>query len=134
FEVASLLGLADTDVKRSLPVAEVDLAELKLDPPQYRITLDDTELAFGDSEPIGHRRYVRNGDQVALVLDPPSAALDADYSDLVAKALVPEAAEIRRIELPGLTLTREGEAGTWTSPEQPDADAARIETLVNAWR
>jgi hypothetical protein len=133
FEVASLLGLADTEVKRSLPVTEVDLAELKLDPPQYRITLNEIELGFGDSEPLEHRRYVRNGDQVALVADPPSAALDADYSDLVSKALVPATAEIRRIELPGLTVTRD-DAGAWTSPEHADADAARIGTLVKTWQ
>lgn len=134
FEVASLLSLADTDVKRSLPAAEVDLAELKLEPPQYRITLDDQVLAFGDSEPIEHRRYVRSGDRIALVLDPPSAALDADYSDLVAKQLVPADAEIRRIELPGLTVTREDGDGGWRSPEQSDAEAARIEALVKAWQ
>ncbi len=132
FEVASLVNLASTDVKRSLAAAEVDLAELKLDPPQYRITLNDTELAFGDSAPIEHRRYVRTGDQVALVLDPPSAALDADYSDLVAKPLVPPGAEIRRIELPGLTVARENDA--WTSPEHPDAESARVEPVVTAWR
>lgn len=134
FEVASLLGLADAGVKRSLSVADVDLAELKLDPPRYRITLNDTELAFGDSEPIEHRRYVRSGDQVALISDPPSAALDADHSDLVAKQVVPQDAEIRRIELPGLTVSRDEESGTWSAAEQPDADSARIVPLVEAWR
>lgn len=134
FEVSSLVGLASLEVKRSLPVADVDLAELKLDPPHYTITLDGRTLAFGDTEPIGHRRYIRVDGQVQLVVDPPSAALDADYSDLVARELLPKNARIQRIEVPGLTVRRSDDGIGWIAEQQPQASADQLAQFVEAWR
>ncbi len=133
FEVSSLIGLAKLEVKRSLPLAEVALGELQLDPPRYTITLNDQVLAFGDTEPIEYRRYVRHGDQVALVADPPSAALDADYSDLVARELLMRGAQIQRIEVPGLTVRREADGVGWTAEGVADASADQLAAFVDAW-
>lgn len=133
FEVSSLVNLATLDVKRSLSVAEVDLQQLQLDPPKYTVTLNGHALDFGGTEPIEYRRYVRSGEQVALVLDPPSAALDSDYSDLVAKQLLPPGAQIQRIELPELTLER-GDSGGWRVEQKPDAGSDELQTVVDTWR
>jgi hypothetical protein len=133
FEVSSLVNLATLDVKRSLPLAEADLQQLQLDPPKYTVTLNGHALDFGDTEPIEYRRYVRSGEQLALVLDPPSAALDSDYSDLVAKQLLPAGAEIQRIELPELTLER-GDNGGWRAEQKPDAGSDELQTVVDTWR
>ncbi|MDP9140777.1 MAG: DUF4340 domain-containing protein [Pseudomonadota bacterium] len=132
-EVAGLISLTTSNVERSLPLAEVSLAELGLEPPGYTVTLNDQLLAFGANEPIQARRYIRTGDHVALVSDPPSAALDADYSDLVAKPLLPEGAKIVRIEVPGLTVSRNAE-GTWAADTQPDASAEKLQAFVDNWR
>jgi hypothetical protein len=132
FEVSSLVNLATLDVRRSLPLAEADLKQLQLDPPKYTITLNGHELGFGDTEPIEYRRYVRSGEQVALVLDPPSAALDSDYSDLVAKQLLPTGAQIQRIELPQLTVVRKH--GVWIAEQRPEAGSDELQGLVDAWR
>ncbi|MDD3761941.1 MAG: DUF4340 domain-containing protein [Nevskiales bacterium] len=131
FEVSSLVNLAGLDVEREIPVSELDLAELKLDPPQYRIRLNETELAFGDAEPITFRRYIRVGDHVALVADPPSAALDADYSDLVAKEVLPKGAKILRIEVPGLTVSRDGDA--WVTEGTAAASSDQLAAFVDHW-
>jgi hypothetical protein len=131
FEVSSLVGLAKLDVERSLALSEVDQKELKLDPPQYTITLNDQALAFGDAEPIKFRRYIKHGDAVALVSDPPSAALDADYSDLVSKDLLPKAAKIQRIEVPGLDVDRS--SGAWVAEGHSDASADQLSQFVDAW-
>ncbi|MGH8443815.1 MAG: DUF4340 domain-containing protein, partial [Solimonas sp.] len=69
FEVATLVNLAAQETRRTLPLADVKLAELKLDPPQFTITLNDQTLGFGDLEPLEYRRYVRHGDTVALIDD-----------------------------------------------------------------
>lgn len=132
-EVSSLVGLAKLEVKRSLPLSEVSLADLKLDPPQYTVTLNDQVLGFGDTEPIEYRRYIKVGDTVALVSDPPSAALDRDYSDLVAKALLPEAAQIQRIEVPGLVVRRKDDGNGWVADGRADASADQLQSFVDAW-
>lgn len=132
FEVNGILGLAEFEVKAKLD-AGASKAELELDPPKYTVTLDDTKILVGGTEPIKFRRYVLSADQISLVDDPPSAALDADYSDLVSKALVPEGSELSRIELPGLRLEKAAEGG-WTSPQQGEAKPAQVTKLAESWK
>lgn len=132
YETGGILSLADLEVKSRLD-AGVDRKALELDPPKYSVTLDDTRIDLGGVEPIKYRRYVASGDMIGVVDDPPSAALDADYSDLVSKAVVPEGATIRRIELPGLTLEKAAD-GAWSVAQQPDARPAQVATLAESWR
>lgn len=133
-EINSLLGLAKLEIKRSLPIGEVALAELGLDPPRYTVTLNDVELGFGDTEPIEYRRYVRADSQVALVTDPPGAAMDADYSDLLAKELLPSGARIQRIEVPGLAVRRSDDGNGWVADGAADATSDQLQGFVSAWR
>lgn len=132
YEIGGILSLADLEVKSKLD-AGVDRAALELDPPKYTVTLDDTRIALGGAEPIKYRRYVESGGVIGLVDDPPSAALDADYSDLVSKAVVPEQASLKKIELPGLVLEKNAE-GIWSSPQQGEATAAQVAQLADAWK
>lgn len=133
FEVNSLLALAEADTHKRFAAAEVDPASLGLSPPKYTVILNDTPIAFGDTEPLQHQRYVQIGEEIALIDDLGSAAFDEDFSDLVAKTVLPQGAELVRLELPGLTLLREN--GGWRS-EPPDdgASAERIEATVEAWQ
>jgi hypothetical protein len=135
-EVSALTNLATLGAKRKLPLAEVKLAELGLAPPAYRITLNDVALDFGAQEPIEARRYVLTGGEVALVDDPPSAALDADYSDLVAKPPVPAEAEIVKIELPsGISVVLGADGKGWVAaPLQADISADAPQKLAHAWK
>ena len=105
-------------------------------PPAYRITLNDVALDFGAQEPIEARRYVLTGGEVALVDDPPSAGLDADYSDLVAKPPVPEQAEIAKIELPsGVSVVLGADGKQWeAAPLQTDISADAPQKLAHAWK
>ena len=131
FEINALVGLAEAETKEKLEGAK--LAELELEPPRYTITLDDTPIAFGGVEPLQYRRYVKVGEAVSLIEDPPSAALDKDYADLVAKGLFPVGAEIERIELPKLTLAKAD--GKWTlTPPDPRPGADEMQKLADAWK
>lgn len=132
FEIGALIGLADKETKKQLEGGK--LPELGLEPPQYTITLNDQIIAFGGQEPLEFRRYVKVGNTVSLIEDPPSAALDKDYSDLVAKNLVPSTAEIARVELKGLTLAKSAD-GKWTlTPADPKAGADQMQRLVDGWK
>lgn len=131
FEIGGILSLADLEVKKQLE-AGVDLQQLELDPPRYSVTLDDVRIDLGGNEPIQYRRYVSSGGVVGLVDDPPSAALDADFSDLISKSVVPEDGELQKIELPGLSLEKNTE-GVWTSPQQGAATTAQLAQLAESW-
>src|SRR3546814_14280161 len=107
FEVSSLVKLATTEIKHALKVSDVKLADLKLDPPQFTITLNDQKLEFGDTEPLEYRRYVRHGDSIALIDDPSGTAVDADYSNLAAKELISPGVDIDKIEEIGRASRRD---------------------------
>lgn len=131
-EVAGIVALASSSVERSLPLTDVKLAELGLEPPEYTVTFNDQVLGFGADEPIQARRYLKTADHVALIPDPPKETLDADFSELVAKTLLPEGAKIVRIEVPGLTVSRNAE-GQWTADTQPGASAEKLQAFVDSW-
>ncbi len=132
FEVNALVGLADRETQLRLEGAT--LKDLDLDPPQFTLTLNDAAIGFGSNEPIEYRRYVKTADGAFLIEDPPGAALDKDYADLVAKDLFPAGAEIERIELPQLTLAK-GADGKWSvTPADPNAGADSMQKLADGWK
>lgn len=133
YEIGGILSLADLELKGRLDAASVDRKALELDPPRYRVTLDNTAIDLGGTEPIKYRRYVQSGTVLGLIDDPPSAALDADYSDLVSKALVPEGATLKRIELPGLVLDKNAQ-GQWSATPAEAGKPEPLAQLAESWR
>ena len=133
FEINGILALVDLEAQSSLDASQVDRAELGLDPPGYTVTLNDQKIAIGGTEPIKYRRYVEVGAQIVLVDDPPSAALDSDYSDLVSRRLLPENTALKAIELPAFSI-RKNQDGQWRSEQHPDVDPSRWLALVDGWR
>lgn len=134
FEINSVLGVAELETKQTLDAAQVKLSELSLDPSQYEVLLNDRRIAFGGVEPLNYRRYVKAGDKVYLVDDPPGAALDKDWADLVAKQLVPQDGELLKIELPGLTLAK-GDDGKWSAtPADAKATPEAVQKVVDGWK
>lgn len=131
-EVNGILGLAELEVKSKLDAANVQRGELGLDPPGYTVTLNDQSIAIGGTEPIKYRRYVQIGDTLGLIDDPPSAALDADHSDLVAREVLPPGAELSKLELPGWVLEKNTQ-GQWTSPQKAAATSTQLTKIVEGW-
>lgn len=130
FEVNGLIALADREARK---LEGGSLKELDLDPPQFTLTLNDTAIAFGGVEPLEFRRYVKSGSAVWMIEDPPGAAMDKDYADLVSKNALPPGVQIERIELPALTLAKAAD-GAWTlSPADPKAGADQMQKLAQAW-
>lgn len=130
FEINALLALAGAETRQA--VSGGKLAELGLEPAAYTVTLNDTAIAFGGTEPLSYNRYVKVGDSVSLIDDPPSAALDAEYGDLVAKDLIPSGSELVAIEVPKLKLVK-GEKGWTATPADPKAGADEIQKFVDGW-
>ncbi len=132
-EVATLINLASQETHRRLKLTETDTRELKLEPPQFTVMLGEQKLDFGDIDPLEYRRYVRVGDEIALIDDPPAASVDADYSDLVGKELLPARAEIERIEVPGLKVERRPDGKTWAATPDAGAGGDALARFVDGW-
>jgi hypothetical protein len=128
----SIAALAATPVESTVESA-AKRAELGLEPPAFWVTLNDERIGFGGEEPLRHQRYVLHGDAVALIEPPAGAALDDDWTDLVARELLPPGAPIRRIVLPELVAEKNAE-GKWTAPGHDDIPPDRLQTLATAWK
>jgi hypothetical protein len=134
FELNSLTGVATAETRSSIDPKDVKPADLGLAPPGYSLTLNDVKIDFGGVEPLNYRRYVETGGKISLIDDPPASALDADYSDLVAKSLLPPGAEIAGITVPGLKVSRSADGKSWTvDPADPKAGADELQKFVDAW-
>ena len=131
-EVNGILALVDRETGDT--IGHPDLAQLGFSPPELTLTLNDTAIAFGGVEPLNYRRYVKLGQTVTTIEDPPGTSLDKEYADLVAKELFPSGSPIERIELPKLTLSKDS-AGKWqVQPPDPTAGADAMQKLADGWQ
>jgi hypothetical protein len=139
FELSSLLNVATAETKSTIDPKDVKLADLGLAPPAFSLTLNDTKIDFGGTEPLNYHRYVMvetgsTGGRIGQIDDPPASALDADYSDLVAKYVLPQGAQIASITVPGLKVSRSADGKSWTAdPADPKAGSDELQKFVDAW-
>ena len=82
-QVERLLGLASAPVRHRRQFKDVDAKEAGLDPAKSAVTLGSVRIEFGGRDPVRRQRYVRRGDEVALVPDE-----YAELPKLTAEALV----------------------------------------------
>ena len=138
-EVGKLLAIATSESTSKLDTAGIKRADFGLEPPQFTLSLDDTVFSFGDVERIRYLRYVevnagKPGDTLALITDPDNGVVDADYTDLVSKKLLPAEVELAGIELPNLKVLR-GKDGLWSAqPAAPDATQDDFNRFIDAWK
>jgi hypothetical protein len=133
FRIDALLGVAQAESHAQLPVAGLDLAKFHLDTPALVLRLNDVELAFGDSEPLDNRRYVRVGSTVHLINDDYYYRLQAGVPAFVSNQLLPPHSKPAQISLPAFSLSRA--AGRWQlSPAttQPSMDV--LNGFVDEWQ
>jgi hypothetical protein len=133
FRVNALVGVLEAPVHARIDGPPEDLARFGLTSPQGRIVLDDTEILFGDTEPIHGRRYLLHDGRIALVDDAFFSHLSSSAANYVYPALLGRNPSPRNILLPGLRVYRQ--AGDWRM-DSPHANASTdaIEKLVDAWR
>jgi hypothetical protein len=67
--IERLLGIPATPVRRRFGAPPADAAALGFAPPFARITLGELPIEFGTTDAIDNARYVRSGDEVALIPD-----------------------------------------------------------------
>lgn len=130
--VELLLKIPATASSASYPAVTGELARFGLAPAGTVLRLDDLTLEFGDSDPIQQQRYVKIGETLHLAEDNFHHHLTAPATDYVEKKLLPEDPDLRKIELPGLVLTRE-DGGKWRS-EPPQDPPNPLYELVDAWK
>lgn len=133
-EIKPILRIAAAVPTHSYAASEMNLAEIGLDKPEQILHLNGVKIALGGSESLHHNRYARVADKIYLIKDPIKSVIDADYSDLVALALLPEDSKIIRLQTPKFTLTPTDKGGWQVSPETEDKGADDAQWTIGAWQ
>ena len=131
--VRQLLDIVRSDTDAQYPVGLDDLPKFELDRPKVSMTVGDTTILFGGSDPIDMRRYVLVGTTLYLVRDDFFHHLSAKAIDYVDKKLLPEGARITSMAIPGLKATLD-QGGRWLLEPAADDAAAVAGALLNAWQ
>lgn len=133
-QVNALLDLSEREASAQYTVAEMDLAAVGLDTPEWSIKLNDVTLDFGAKEPLEDRRYVRVGDHVFLTTNPPSTALDANYSDLVHALVIPDSEkEIEALQFAQYGVSKDADGNWQVIPDRASKGADATQALIDHW-
>lgn len=140
FRVETMLQVAQAESHTHLDAATVGLADFKLDKPRARLWFDATEIAFGATEPLNGRRYVRVGDSVHLISDTVYFDLTGVFTAFADTALLAPESRLTQLDLPTLRLARLREGGWMQAPNraqvppEPEVSMDMINALLDAWR
>lgn len=133
-KIDNLLAVAQAESHQRYDAGDMDPAELGLDEPEATLTLNDTRLLFGDTDPIGGRRYVRVADTVHMIAGRHLARIRNESFYWVDNALLPDGASLTALELPDVRLRRDAD-GLWHADPEPEGlSADALVDLVDAWR
>lgn len=133
FRVETLLELPGAASAAQFTLADNKDNGFGVDPPQARVRFDDTEIAFGLTNPVGLRRYVRVGDAVHLIEDRFFHHVASTWVAWVDRRVLPEGVVLTALDLPGLRLRREGTA--WQiDPPRAQASADSVTALIEEWQ
>ena len=133
FRVETLLELPGATSAAQFTLADNKDNAFGVDPPQARVRFDDTEIAFGLTNPVGLRRYVRVGDAVHLIDDRFFHHVASTWVAWVDRRVLPEGVTLSALDLPGLRLRREGTA--WQlDPPRAQASADSVAALIEEWQ
>lgn len=130
--IDALLPVLGTPVHARFSAAGVDPAVYGLDEPRIRLEADGVALAFGATEPLSHRRYVRIGEHIVLIDDQYHPWLQGSAADFVSRRLLPPGTRPVTLELPDVTLRRD-ERELWQAVPADALSADGIAALVDDW-
>jgi len=111
-QVDRLIDIVNANSKQKL--ANVDLAQLDLGPPQLRVTLNDQAFAFGRVNDITYEQYVATADGVYLVPPLYGYGIPADATKLLSRRLLDEGEVPVAFDFGRYRIIRD-DKGKWTA-------------------
>ncbi len=133
FLVNTILRISEADSHAQYPMSELDLAQTGLAEPKVILYLNGLRIEYGKTEPLNHRRYLRIGDTVHLVLDTTYPHLRSEATNLIDTALLPPGSELHALHLPEGKVSKQ--EGTWiVAPTQPELSADAMQQWLDEWR
>lgn len=112
--IRPILMLYQQPINHVVTIRDQDIKQFSLNPPLLKLTLEDTEIAFGGSQPIDRRRYIRIADELYLIDNSIFIQLNTPAVGFIDRRLLPKDAQPERFIFNGLALFR-NDQGEWQS-------------------
>ena len=125
--IARLIGIAASPVRQRHAPRDFDLARIGLSPPLMTLELDALTLEIGLTDALRGDRYVRVGDEIAMVPDRFSPFLMATPESELDRHLLPRDAGVIDLRIDGVASAQR--AGAWR-----DAMALKVDPVDPAAR
>ncbi|MGD8927052.1 MAG: DUF4340 domain-containing protein [Thioalkalispiraceae bacterium] len=133
-KVESLLDLLNYKYHTRYAMEGLDAKKFGLDIPRTTLTYNKTEkFEFGTTEPINRYRYIRYNNTLYLTDDYFYYRILGKATDFLDHALIEDNKKIKKIELPGLTLTLK-DAKWEASPRPEKYNNDRANELIEHWQ
>lgn len=134
FRVNGMLDLLQARTFNRFAADADALARYGLAEPRARLTINDQlTIAFGETAPLDQRRYVQVDGDIALIADTHFYKLLGDVGAFASPRLLPEGAQVIRLELPDLSVSRDDQGRWQVQPPAPGASADSPAMLTDAW-
>lgn len=136
--INDLLAIAGIAPAQRYPAGEIDAKDAGLAQPKATLRFNNGPLlAIGSRAPLAtarDKRYVRIGDTVALAAMPQAGLLDMGWTQWLDPHLLADDAELQKLSLPEVTLSRTDTGGWRVEPESRDQGADAAQFTVDTWR
>jgi hypothetical protein len=133
FQIKNLLQILS--LREYKKIASTNLAEFKLDTPLATIQYNQLTMAFGDSSPINHQRYVQINNVVYLIRDTWYYYLIGDALAFASLNLLGNNSKIIELEMPGHHLKLQDTKWSLESDfENIDTSADTLNSLIDNWQ
>ncbi|MCG8323871.1 MAG: DUF4340 domain-containing protein, partial [Thiotrichales bacterium] len=130
--IDAMLRLLSAGSAAALAVAQLDLANLKLDAPDVVLKLNNEEFAFGDINPLDKKRYVLYEDKVHLIHDTLHPQLTTSATFYIDPLVIPETESIQQVQYPQFRLLKQD--GRWALRTGLDIADEQVQLLGRSWQ
>jgi hypothetical protein len=139
YRIERLLELLSHREYTALASTELNLAELKLNPPLASVTFNDLKIAWGDISPINRaQHYIQINDKKVYVLtDTNYQQISGDVVSFISLSLLGKEAKIEALKMPDYDLAlKEGKwmVNTTFSDKEIDTSQDAINSLISNWQ
>ncbi len=138
FQVDRLLQILSEREYKPVEADNLNLAELKLEPPLASLKFDQVIVAFGDSSPLGYgQRYVQVNNKVYLLSDTLYYTVIGDVLKFVSLSPLGDNPKITALKIPDYHLVLKEDKWTLTSTvssDDIDTSADALSSLIDNWQ
>lgn len=134
FRIDRLLDLTDVVDVNSYDMNGLQLADYGLAPPRAEILFNDQLIQFGNSNPVNHKRYIRNQDRLFLIHDRLYPLISSQPTSFIDLSLLAKTDRIQKLVLPKLTLSKDSQQHWTLENAGHNFSADQAQTLIQHWQ